>query len=120
MGGALALHVAYNINNNLAGVFTMSSFLNSDSMVYENLAKMSAKQLRKLPKLLMLHGELDEMVLHKDGQMAYHALTRLGVKADLISIPNLNHDVKYTQLITIKKWIIDLLPPLPTDLLNKL
>ena len=35
MGGALALHLAYRFNKPFAGCFTISSFLNHDSLVYE-------------------------------------------------------------------------------------
>lgn len=39
MGGALALHTAYRWESNLAGVFAFSSFLNDNSVVYEELKK---------------------------------------------------------------------------------
>ena len=35
MGGALALHLAYRFKKPFAGCFTISSFLNHDSLVYE-------------------------------------------------------------------------------------
>lgn len=55
MGGALALHTALHVNRELAGVFTCSSFLNDDSLVFESLR--SSQQ--PLPKLLMYHGDRD-------------------------------------------------------------
>ena len=54
MGGALALHTGYHLNQNLAGVFAMSSFLNHNSIVYDSLRN---TQNRTLPKLLMFHGD---------------------------------------------------------------
>lgn len=54
MGGALALHTGYHLNQNLAGVFAMSSFLNQNSIVYDSIKN---TQTRTLPKLLMFHGD---------------------------------------------------------------
>lgn len=55
MGGALALHTALHVNRELAGVFTCSSFLNDDSLVFESLRS----NQQPLPKLLMYHGDRD-------------------------------------------------------------
>lgn len=41
MGGALALHTGYRWDHNLAGVFAFSSFLNDESVVYQDLKKSS-------------------------------------------------------------------------------
>lgn len=54
MGGALALHTGYHLNQGLAGVFAMSSFLNNNSIVYDSIR---SSQSRTLPKLLMFHGD---------------------------------------------------------------
>lgn len=35
MGGAMALHLAYRFHQDVAGVFTLSGFLNDKSIVYE-------------------------------------------------------------------------------------
>lgn len=35
MGGAMSLHMGYRIIPNIGGVFALSSFLNSDSLLYE-------------------------------------------------------------------------------------
>lgn len=120
MGGAVALHTAFNVNNNLAGVFTLSSFLNMDSSVFSNLAKLNVSQLSKLPKLLMYHGDSDKTVLYSCGKYAYDKLTELGVKAEFKTVPHLDHDIKFAQLIEVQKWIVNILPPLTTDLPNKL
>jgi phospholipase/carboxylesterase len=55
MGGALALHTAFHLHTNLAGVFACSSFLNHGSVVYESLAARKAD--KELPELLMFHGD---------------------------------------------------------------
>lgn len=35
MGGAMAIHLGYKLNSNVAGVFALSSFLPQDSRLYE-------------------------------------------------------------------------------------
>jgi phospholipase/carboxylesterase len=54
MGGALAMHTAYHLNTNLAGVFCASSFLNEGSIVYKSL---DHQKLNYLPLLKMYHSE---------------------------------------------------------------
>lgn len=54
MGGALALHTGYHLNQDLAGVFAMSSFLNNNSIVYDSIRNSKTKSY---PKLLMFHGD---------------------------------------------------------------
>lgn len=54
MGGALALHTGYHLNQKLGGVFAMSSFLNNNSIVYDSIKNSTE---RTLPKLLMFHGD---------------------------------------------------------------
>jgi len=54
MGGALAMHTAYHLNTNLAGVFCASSYLNEGSIVYKSLEHQSTNNL---PLLKMFHSE---------------------------------------------------------------
>lgn len=54
MGGSLALHTGYHLNQNIAGVFALSTFLNAQSIVYDSL---EGKNSSQLPKLKMFHGE---------------------------------------------------------------
>lgn len=54
MGGALALHTGYHLNQELGGVFAMSSFLNQNSIVYDSIKNSKSN---RLPKLLMFHGD---------------------------------------------------------------
>jgi phospholipase/carboxylesterase len=54
MGGCLAMHTGFHLNTNLGGVFALSSFLNSNSIVYESL---EANKSNSLPPLRIFHGE---------------------------------------------------------------
>lgn len=55
MGGCLAMHTGFHLNQNIAGVFALSAFLNNNSIVYESLDS-SKKSSSELPKLKMFHG----------------------------------------------------------------
>lgn len=119
MGGALALHTGYHVNRKLAGVFTCSSFLNNDSIVYESL-ELGLSPKETLPKLLMYHGERDSLVPSEWGKKTYDQLTSLGVRGDFITLKNTMHELKTKQIIELQDWITDVLPPLDSDLANKL
>jgi phospholipase/carboxylesterase len=54
MGGCLAMHTGFHLNQNLGGVFALSAFLNNDSIVYESI---EANNSSALPKLRTFHGE---------------------------------------------------------------
>lgn len=54
MGGCLAMHTGFHLNTNLGGVFTLSAFLNNNSVVYDSL---DAKASHELPKLRSFHGD---------------------------------------------------------------
>lgn len=55
MGGCLAMHTGFHLNQNIGGVFALSAFLNSNSVVYDSLD--ANKSDAALPKLKMFHGE---------------------------------------------------------------
>ncbi|XP_055847557.1 lysophospholipase-like protein 1 [Episyrphus balteatus] len=119
MGGALALHTAYHLNTDLAGVFACSSFLNRDSIVYDSL-KNRTKPGTDLPELKMFHGSRDLMVPSSWGQESYDELTKLGVKGQFSLLQNTLHELKKRELLDIQEWISVKLPPLTNDLQNKL
>lgn len=121
MGGALSLHTAYNINRDVAGVFGLSSFLNNDSVVYDTLKKFRAEQPNDpLPNLLMFHGERDSLVPSAWGKTTFDRLRSFGVQGEFIPLKNTMHELKTNQLLQVQSWIEQLLPPLESDLSNKL
>lgn len=120
MGGALALHTAYHVNRNLAGVFGCSSFLNNDSVVYESLKTTAANSEPKLPKLLMFHGDRDSLVPADWGRKTYDQLCNLGVSGQFVTLKNTMHELKTKEIVDLQQWIGELLPPLDSDLANKL
>lgn len=118
MGGALALHTALHINQNLAGVFTCSSFLNRGSIVYEHLKTLNETNI--LPEVLMFHGGRDTLVPIEWGEETFENLTELGIKGRFIPLKNTLHELKTNELKEIEKWILEKLPPSKEGLTNKL
>lgn len=105
MGGGLALQVAYKFTPGLRGVFALSSFLNRDSKVFQNLKDHGPPHT----PLLMYHGESDDLVPIKWGKATFETLTSLGVKGDFVSLPNTSHELKKKELEELFKWIGELL-----------
>lgn len=121
MGGALALHSGFHVNTDLAGIFACSSFLNDDSIVYDTLrARTNQQNAGLLPKLLMFHGERDSLVPMSWGKETYDELRKFGVSAEYKTLKNTLHELKANELHEIQEWILKLLPPLESDITNKL
>lgn len=138
MGGALALHTCFHLNQELGGVFALSAFLNNNSVVYESLESRTANDL---PKLRAFHGgrwinqprncvrtnllipfqpRRDSLVLPEWGRKTFDELTRRGVKGDYTELKNTLHELKKNEMIELEKWIQEVVPPLESDLQNKL
>lgn len=118
MGGALALHVAFHLRHDLGGVFACSSFLNRDSVVYDSLKTL--KTDCHLPKLLQFHGDRDSLVPISWGKETFEKLIAHGVKGEFVPLKNTMHELKTNEIIQLVEWINASLPPLETDLANKL
>ncbi|KAJ8951016.1 hypothetical protein NQ318_006401 [Aromia moschata] len=108
MGGALALHTAYRFNPGLAGVFTLSSFLNDQSAIFSE-----AKSLET--PLYMCHGDRDTLVPISWGQKTYKDLTQLGINAEFVPIKNTLHELKRQEIKDLFDWIQKILPPQESD-----
>ncbi|XP_005998463.1 lysophospholipase-like protein 1 [Latimeria chalumnae] len=106
MGGAMAMHLAYRYNQQVAGVFALSSFLTKDSIVYQVLQNCKAS----LPELYQCQGEADELALYSWGEETNARLKSLGVTATFHSFPDLHHEMCRTELENLKIWILKKLP----------
>ena len=119
MGGALALHTAYHINTEIAGVFACSAFLNRESIVYESLVNRT-KLENPLPELIMFHGERDDLVPIDWGEETFNNLKNVGVKGEFYTLKNTLHELKKGELLQLQEWLTQKLPPLKEDIPNKL
>ncbi|KAJ8969839.1 hypothetical protein NQ317_018940 [Molorchus minor] len=94
MGGALALHTGYRFNPGLAGVFTLSSFLNNNSAIYTNF------EIKRNTPLYV-----DTLVPISWGEKTFKDITKLGIKAEFIPIRNTMHELKKKELEGLFEWI---------------
>ncbi|CAF4746444.1 unnamed protein product [Pieris macdunnoughi] len=106
MGGALALHTAYRWEPNLAAAFAFSSFLNDNSIVYKQLKDSEGK----VPPLLHIHGNSDDLVDLSWGKTTFEHLKTLGVQGEFHTIHRLGHSINRTGLNLIYSWIQKHLP----------
>ncbi|XP_018579600.1 lysophospholipase-like protein 1 [Anoplophora glabripennis] len=108
MGGALALHTAYRFNPGLAGVFTLSSFLNNKSAVFNEPKALETP-------LYMCHGDRDTLVPISWGQKTHKDLTNIGINGEFIPLQNTMHELKKNEMEGLLQWIQKILPPLESD-----
>ncbi|XP_066467800.1 lysophospholipase-like protein 1 isoform X2 [Tiliqua scincoides] len=111
MGGGMAMHLAYRYHKDVAGVFALSSFLNKNSAVYQELKKNETE----LPELFQCHGTADELVLHSWGEETNKTLKSLGVTTTFLSFSNLYHELNKEELEKLQAWLLKKLPDQPTD-----
>lgn len=107
MGGALALHTAFRFKPGLAGVFALSSFLNENSMVYENL---KANKTGIETPLYMCHGDRDTLVPIEWGRETFENLSALGVKGEFVPLRNTLHELKKNEILGLFDWLTKILP----------
>lgn len=116
MGGCMAMHIAFHVQRNLAGVFALSTYLQYDTIVYETLEK----QPNTTTKMLMIHGEKDEAIPYNWGRIAFSELTRCGVRGEFFTLKDVKHEMKSEEILQLERWIGEILPLLESDLVNKL
>lgn len=106
MGGCMALHMAYRFFPQVAGVFTLSSFLHFDSAVYEALRKRKEDGINTpLPPLCSFHGNFDQLVYLNWGKKMFKRLTKLGVQGNFYEVKGMTHEMKKTELLMLYDWI---------------
>ncbi|XP_035433031.1 lysophospholipase-like protein 1 [Spodoptera frugiperda] len=107
MGGALALHTAYRWDRNLAATFAFSSFLNDNSVVYDEVKQVKGT---KLPPLLQIHGDNDDLVDLSWAKETFNLLKEHGVQGEFHIMERLGHSLNKRGVRLIKDWIEKNLP----------
>ncbi|XP_047040979.1 lysophospholipase-like protein 1 [Helicoverpa zea] len=107
MGGALAFHSAYCWDRNVAAAFAFSSFLNNNSAVFNEIKNASGT---RLPPLLQIHGDSDDLVDWEWGHGTFKTLKELGVQGEFHTMERLGHSLNKRGMRTIKDWIEKHLP----------
>ncbi|XP_012276078.1 lysophospholipase-like protein 1 [Orussus abietinus] len=107
MGGALAMYMSYKYKKSVAGCVAMSTFLNVNSMVYEELKSDTAKNV---PPLLQFHGANDALVPFTWGEETCKVLKSLGVNVEFVRLKNAYHELAREEIAYLKKWVLNILP----------
>ncbi|GLV45629.1 uncharacterized protein CBL_02648 [Carabus blaptoides fortunei] len=116
MGGCLAMHLGYRYMPGVAGVFALSSFLNNNSLVYDDLKSLPDDDERKHTPLFMCHGQLDDLVPIEWGQNTLRNLTKHGItRTEFNPLKNALHELRKEEIHKLNKWIFDVLPPLENE-----
>lgn len=119
MGGNYSLHIAYRTHPQLAGAFVCAPFLNYDSAIYDSMSNRQYSSAN-LPKLICIHGDRDDVLLHEWGVFLFNELKRLGVRGDFHTIPGGKHEIRMGHLLKIEQWARELLSSLPERIMHKL
>ncbi|XP_033733797.1 lysophospholipase-like protein 1 [Pecten maximus] len=107
MGGAMALHLAYRFNRDVAGVFALSSFINNGSALFKELEALPDNS--QLPPLFYCQGEKDDLALPVWAENTFAQLSSLGVKGTFTKYP-IHHELNKAELLSLKTWINGLIP----------
>uniref|UniRef100_UPI003AADEB80 lysophospholipase-like protein 1 isoform X2 n=1 Tax=Centroberyx gerrardi TaxID=166262 RepID=UPI003AADEB80 len=106
MGGAMALHLACRYHPDIAGVFALSSFLNKDSVAFQERVRAG----NSLPDLFQCHGTSDDLVLHQWGEDTATLLRKAGMGTTFHSFPGLYHQLSQPEMELLRTWILTKLP----------
>ena len=110
MGGGLALHLLRrSLPPNLCGVFTIGSFLTSNS----SLLTGNDGALATIP-VLMMHGAEDQLVPPAWGRATGSSLLLSGVDVQFREYSGLSHEIGEEQLADLLLWMDDVLHRLET------
>ena len=101
MGGHVAFHAAFRRFLDIDSCFVLSSFLCHSSAVYETVTPKSVK----VPKLLYLHGEDDDIVPVEWARVTHKRLDNLGINSSFVTFPGLKHDISKDQLELVSSWL---------------
>lgn len=117
MGGALALHCAFHLRPELRACFALSSFLGSESSVYDTLSaqQSSGRPAADAASLLMMHGDRDSLVRPQWGRQTFDTLRKFGVAGVWQTLPGASHELQLQELRDVMRWLEEVLPAEPTN-----
>ncbi|XP_078000913.1 lysophospholipase-like protein 1 [Glandiceps talaboti] len=106
MGGTMAMHLGYRFHPDVAGVFSLSSFLNINSVVYKALREHQGSS----PPLFQCQGTSDPLVLPEWAELTHTQLKQLGVTSQFHVYKNMFHEMCTDEIVKLKEWILTHLP----------
>ena len=102
-GGALALYTALSTEHRLAGVVALSCFV----PLHKQLSQ--AEIVNKDTPFLQAHGDSDQVVLFRWGQLSSQLLKSLLTKHTFRKYQGLGHDINYQMMDDVKDFLAEIL-----------
>jgi len=102
-GGGLALYTALNTEHRLAGVVALSCYLPLHKQLDQE------EVVNKDTPVLQAHGDADQVVQHKWGQLSFQLLESLLNKHEFRTYQGLGHDINYEEMDCVKKFLEEIL-----------
>lgn len=117
MGGYIALHAALRVRPGLGGAFVLSSFLAFDTAVFDAVEERRRRTrgsggggVVTESKVLWLHGDGDELLLHEWGRVTSARLRSRGVPVDFRTFVGMKHEMRGGELQLVERWLAERLP----------
>jgi len=101
MGGEMALQMLNYAPPNIAGIFSMSAYLQYDSQVWQAL-----KSGIPRPPVWMAHGTADHAVRYRDAFSTYRRLFSEGVNVQFHPVSGMQHSINGEELAALVPWIL--------------
>ncbi|KAF2130727.1 Phospholipase/carboxylesterase [Dothidotthia symphoricarpi CBS 119687] len=108
-GGAMSLLSGVTYKNQLGGIFGLSCYLLLQRTIKDMIPTDTPNQ--KTP-IFMGHGDKDNVVAYKYGQMSAEELTKLGYNVDFRTYKNLAHSADAEEIDHLESYLKQQIPPL--------
>ncbi|KAF2017312.1 acyl-protein thioesterase 1 [Aaosphaeria arxii CBS 175.79] len=108
-GGAMSLLSGVTYKDQLGGIFGLSCYLLLQSKIKGMIPTEAPNQNTPI---FMGHGDSDQVVAHKYGQMSADALKALGYKIDFRTYENLVHSADPEEIDHLEAYLNQQIPPL--------
>ncbi|KAF2197467.1 Phospholipase/carboxylesterase [Delitschia confertaspora ATCC 74209] len=108
-GGAMSLLSSLTYKNKLGGIFSLSGYL----LMHKKIADlMPADKPNKGTPIFMGHGDRDQVVDYKFGQMSRDELVKLGLNVDFRTYKGLTHSADPDEIDDLEAYLSKQIPPM--------
>lgn len=112
-GGGASIYSAFALplfGSDLAGVFSMGSWVTTKSKMWPELAKPRAELKRRLPPVFMSHGAVDGLIDYEWGAETRDGLRAAGVDVSWLLEQGVAHEPGPQSLDALRDWILKTIP----------
>jgi len=109
-GGAMSLFSGLTGPTKLAGIVGLSSYV----LLKDKFKVLAAEagNVNQDTKILMGHGDVDQVVRYNFGTLSYDFLKEAGYSVEFKTYPGVGHNVSPKGIADLAKYLEDTLPPL--------